>query len=68
MREEKLGIQEWAKKEMNKLERKKEKNKKVNTFAKKREVESVLLPIERILVLMYKVFYFTTNLHSSFPW
>ncbi|RDX69704.1 hypothetical protein CR513_51138, partial [Mucuna pruriens] len=39
----------------------------MNAFANKKEVESVLLAKEKLLVLLYKDVYFTNKFHSSFP-
>ena len=44
-----------------------EKNKRVNAFPRKREVESALTVREQLLVLMYKDVYFTNNLNSPLP-
>ena len=44
-----------------------EKNKRVNAFARKREVESALIAREQLLVLIYKDVYFTNDLNSSLP-
>ena len=61
LREEQLSIQTKERKEKkNESEQKKEKNKKqnkVSEFAKKREVESVLMAREQLLILMYCLFY-----------
>ncbi|RDY12236.1 Retrovirus-related Pol polyprotein from transposon 17.6, partial [Mucuna pruriens] len=39
----------------------------MSAFAKTKEVESVLLAKEKLLVLLYKDVYFTNEFHSSFP-
>ncbi|RDX64026.1 hypothetical protein CR513_57469, partial [Mucuna pruriens] len=73
LREEQLGIQEKERKEnMSENKQKKEKHeieyiKKMSAFAKKKEVESVLLAKEKLFVLLYKDVYFTIEFHPSFP-
>ncbi|RDY03587.1 hypothetical protein CR513_12813, partial [Mucuna pruriens] len=47
--------------EKHKIECSERKNKKVNVFAKKRNIESALLAKEKLLVLMYKDVYLLTN-------
>ncbi|RDX93040.1 hypothetical protein CR513_24755, partial [Mucuna pruriens] len=77
LREEQLSIQEKVrkenmsenkqKKEKHEIECTEEKSKKMSAFAKKKEVESVLLAKEKLLVLLYKDVYFTNEFHHSFP-
>ena len=50
-----------------KKDNKEEKNKKVSAFAKKIEVESVLMTREQLVVLIFKDVYFTNDLNSSLP-
>ncbi|RDY11949.1 hypothetical protein CR513_03318, partial [Mucuna pruriens] len=51
------------KKEKHEIECNEEKSKKMSAFTKTKEVESVLLVKEKLLVLLY----FTNEFHSSFP-